>query len=97
MTDLSQMIRWNANFVRGLAQSVLERARVIRESLTPTRSGSNPRDAATPAKRAGVRTVKVRAAAAAGRNVKGAEKRNGGRRRPATRPGSKRKNNARKH
>lgn len=35
MTDLSQMIRWNANFVRGLAQSVLERAKVIRSTLTP--------------------------------------------------------------
>ena len=35
MTDLSQMIRWNTNFVRGLAQSVLERAKVIRTSLAP--------------------------------------------------------------
>jgi hypothetical protein len=35
MTDLSQMIRWNANFVRGLAQSVLERAKVIRSQLKP--------------------------------------------------------------
>ncbi|HMN69681.1 MAG TPA: hypothetical protein PKC28_14155 [Bdellovibrionales bacterium] len=33
MTDFSQVIRWNAGFVRGLAQSVLERARVIRGSL----------------------------------------------------------------
>ena len=33
MSELSQMLRWNANFVRGLAQSVLERARVIRGSL----------------------------------------------------------------
>jgi hypothetical protein len=30
MTDL---IRWNAGFVKGLAQSVLERAKVIRLSL----------------------------------------------------------------
>ena len=36
MTDLSQMLRWNANFVRGLAQSVLERAKVIRSTLTPS-------------------------------------------------------------
>jgi len=36
MTDnLTQMIRWNANFVRGLAQSVLDRAKVIRSTLTP--------------------------------------------------------------
>jgi len=33
MTDLSEMIRWNANFVRGLAQSVLDRAKVIRSTL----------------------------------------------------------------
>jgi hypothetical protein len=36
MPEISNMIRWNANFVRGLAQSVLERARVIRGSLAPT-------------------------------------------------------------
>lgn len=35
MADLSQMIRWNANFVRGLAQSVLDRAKVIRSTLAP--------------------------------------------------------------
>ena len=40
MTDLSQMIRWNANFVRGLAQSVLERAKVIRGSLKPSQASS---------------------------------------------------------
>ncbi len=34
MTDLSGMIRWNANFVRGLAESVLNRAKVIRSSLS---------------------------------------------------------------
>lgn len=34
MTDLSQLVRWNAGFVRGLAQSVLERAKTIRTSLT---------------------------------------------------------------
>lgn len=33
MTDISDMIRWNAGFVRGLAQSVLERAKAIRGSL----------------------------------------------------------------
>lgn len=35
MTGVSQMFRWNANLVRGLAQSVLERAKVIRSTLTP--------------------------------------------------------------
>jgi hypothetical protein len=34
MTDLSQMIRWNAGFVRNLAQTVLERAKTIRTSLS---------------------------------------------------------------
>jgi hypothetical protein len=34
MTDLSQMIRWNAGFVRNLAQTVLDRAKTIRTSLT---------------------------------------------------------------
>lgn len=34
MADITNVIRWNANFVRGLAQSVLERARVIRGTLT---------------------------------------------------------------
>jgi len=33
MTGIPNVIRWNANFVRGLAQSVLERARVIRGTL----------------------------------------------------------------
>ncbi|MGZ3723501.1 MAG: hypothetical protein ACXVA9_11250 [Bdellovibrionales bacterium] len=42
MTDLTQMIRWNANFVRGLAQSVLERAKVIRSTLTPYTSEATP-------------------------------------------------------
>lgn len=35
MTNIPNVIRWNANFVRGLAQSVLERARVIRGTLAP--------------------------------------------------------------
>jgi hypothetical protein len=34
MTDLSHVIRWNAGFVRGLAQSVLDRAKSIRTTLT---------------------------------------------------------------
>ncbi len=39
MTGIENMIRWNANFVRGLAQSVLERAKVIRGSLNPKTEG----------------------------------------------------------
>jgi hypothetical protein len=35
MTDISQMIRWKTGFVRGLAQSVLERAKAIRSTLAP--------------------------------------------------------------
>lgn len=35
MADLSQVIRWNTNFVRGLAESVLSRAKVIRSGLKP--------------------------------------------------------------
>lgn len=35
------MIRWNASFIRGLAESVLKRARVIRSSLTPYSGGSD--------------------------------------------------------
>lgn len=30
---MTELIRWNAGFVRGLAQSVLDRAKVIRLSL----------------------------------------------------------------
>ena len=50
MTDLSQMFRWNTGFVRGLAQSVLERAKVIRGSLSP-QSGAS--EAASPARKSG--------------------------------------------
>jgi hypothetical protein len=35
MENITQMIRWNASLVRGLAQSVLERAKVIRSTLKP--------------------------------------------------------------
>jgi hypothetical protein len=31
--DVTELIRWNASFVRGLAQSVLDRAKVIRLGL----------------------------------------------------------------
>ena len=34
MTDLTQLVRWNAGFVRGLAESVLNRAKSIRTTLT---------------------------------------------------------------
>lgn len=36
MTELSQVIRWNTNFVRGLAEAVLNRARAIRGTLPET-------------------------------------------------------------
>jgi hypothetical protein len=35
MADLTNVIRWNAGFIRGLAQSVLERARTVRSGLVP--------------------------------------------------------------
>lgn len=34
-TEIGEVIRWNANFVRSLAQSVLDRAKMIRSSLAP--------------------------------------------------------------
>ena len=63
MSDLTQMIRWNANFVRGLAQSVLDRAKVIRTSLTPYASleslpGLSAVETATPKKNGKRATVK---------------------------------------
>jgi hypothetical protein len=33
MAELTQLIRWNTGFIRGLAQSVLNRAKSIRHSL----------------------------------------------------------------
>lgn len=33
MADISQVIRWNTGFIRGLAQSVLDRAKTIRTGL----------------------------------------------------------------
>jgi len=53
MTDITQMIRWNANFVRGLAQSVLDRAKVIRSTLTPYGSSSSMGEGASMSKAAG--------------------------------------------
>ncbi len=58
MPDLSQVIRWNAGFVRGLAQSVLERARVIRGSLSPS-DGSVATKFAKPKAKSGGRRIKV--------------------------------------
>jgi hypothetical protein len=59
MTDLSQLVRWNAGFVRGLAESVLNRAKSIRTTLTaygeePVKSAA----AKTPAKKRGTSTAK---------------------------------------
>lgn len=47
MTDL---IRWNAGFVKGLAQSVLERAKVIRLSLEPATEKKSPKKTAKKSK-----------------------------------------------
>lgn len=60
MTDFSQVIRWNANFVRGLAESVLNRAKVIRSSLTPSSAAS----AAKPARKTAPRKPAVKRAPA---------------------------------
>lgn len=66
MTDLSQVIRWNANFVRGLAESVLNRAKVIRTSLTPS-SGASEKPAR---KTAPKKPAKRPAAKSGGRRAK---------------------------
>jgi len=78
MADITQMIRWNTQFVRGLAQTILNRARIIRSSLAPhqaeeTKSMTKPskqsqkttrsRKPSSPAKGA-VRVAKRRSAAA---------------------------------
>jgi hypothetical protein len=61
MTDFTQMIRWNANFVRGLAQSVLDRAKTIRSTLTPY--GVESAVAAKPAGKVTAKKVTVSKAA----------------------------------
>ncbi len=33
MTEISGVIRWNGKFIRGLAETILERARTVRSSL----------------------------------------------------------------
>jgi hypothetical protein len=69
MTDISGMIRWNANFVRGLAESVLSRAKTIRTSLTKE-AAEQPKK--SPAKRS-KRTMKksaVKRATTPGRRTK---------------------------
>ncbi|NJL24494.1 MAG: hypothetical protein HC902_04555 [Calothrix sp. SM1_5_4] len=64
MTDLSGMIRWNANFVRGLAESVLTRAKVIRTSLggVAPSSAVEVKKSATPASRGMNKTNKTKKA-----------------------------------
>lgn len=54
VNDLGGVLRWNAGFVRGLAQSVLERARAIRGSLP----GNAKIEIAVAAKRSSKPTVK---------------------------------------
>ena len=58
MADLSQVIRWNANFVRGLAQSVLERAKTIRGSLSPAASVKKSAAKKASAKKTAVKTAR---------------------------------------
>ena len=45
MTDLTQVIRWNTGFVRGLAQSVLDRAKIVRSTLTSAAAPTKPKSA----------------------------------------------------
>jgi hypothetical protein len=61
MKDLTQMIRWNAGFVRGLAQSVLERAQVIRGTLKPVKAEPVAASAAKTAKISVKKAVKTAA------------------------------------
>lgn len=42
MAELTQLLRWNTNFVRGLAQTVLERAKSIRNSLPASAAATLP-------------------------------------------------------
>ncbi len=60
MTDLSQMLRWNAGFVRGLAQSVLERARLIRSTLSPVAAEAVVKSAKPKAKKTRVKKKAMR-------------------------------------
>ena len=62
MTDLSQVIRWNAGFVRGLAQSVLDRAKTIRSTLTE--KTASPDLKAAPAKTSAKKPASKRKATA---------------------------------
>jgi hypothetical protein len=53
MTDLTQVIRWNTGFIRGLAQSVLEHAKTVRGSLTGYKPVDEPKAPSRKAKSAG--------------------------------------------
>jgi hypothetical protein len=46
MTDLTQIVRWNTGFMRGLAESVLNRAKTIRSTLAPYTAAAAPKVAA---------------------------------------------------
>jgi hypothetical protein len=64
-------IRWNANFVRGLAQSVLERAKVIRNGLVISSGSTETKTKVTvkKAKKAASRRRRPAARRKSGRNV----------------------------
>lgn len=68
MADLTQVIRWNAGFVRGLAQSVLDRARIVRSTLTSYTAEETPapKKSAAPAKKRAPSGARKKAAAKAG-------------------------------
>lgn len=68
MTDLSQMLRWNTSFVRGLAESVLERAKVIRQTLDKSIARQQP-SVATKSKAKKSMTVKKAAKSVAKANL----------------------------
>ena len=72
MTELSQMIRWNTGFMRGLAESVLNRAKLIRSSLTPYASMTTT---ATPAMTVAAKTKRGGTTKAKAKTTKGTAKR----------------------
>lgn len=59
MPDFSQMLRWNADLVRGLAETVLSRAKVIRSSLTPYGPAPEAMVKVKPRVKSGGRRIKV--------------------------------------
>jgi hypothetical protein len=73
MTDISGMIRWNANFVRGLAESVLSRAKTIRTSLTKEAGAEGPKRPAAKKSKRTLKKAAVKRATTPGRRTKRAD------------------------